>query len=70
MVLQEQKVVDYEKLSDHAEAFQGCEIGFCCLGTTRGKSGAVSTPFFRHFPFVTAFHPQIISLNISPLVNF
>lgn len=36
----EQKVVDFEKLTDYAEAFQGCEIGFCCLGTTRGKAGA------------------------------
>ncbi|CAH1249351.1 HTATIP2 [Branchiostoma lanceolatum] len=37
----EQKVVDYEKLADdHADLFKGHNVGFCCLGTTRGKSGA------------------------------
>ncbi|KAL4225734.1 Oxidoreductase htatip2 [Mactra antiquata] len=35
----EQKLVDFEKLDDHAEAFQGHDVGFWCLGTTRGKSG-------------------------------
>lgn len=36
----EQKIVDYEKLSESAYAFQGHHIGFSALGTTRAKSGA------------------------------
>lgn len=36
----EQKIVDYDKLDEYKEAFQGCQIGFCCLGTTRGRAGA------------------------------
>lgn len=36
----EQKVVDYEKLSESADAFKGHEIGFSALGTTRAKAGA------------------------------
>ena len=40
--LQEQKVVDFDKISEHKEAFQDCQVGFCCLGTTKGKSGMVS----------------------------
>lgn len=36
----EQKVVDYDKINEYEEAFRGCQIGFCCLGTTRGKAGA------------------------------
>ena len=39
---QEQMVVDYDKINEYEEAFRGCQIGFCCLGTTRGKAGAVS----------------------------
>ena len=31
--------VDFDKLEDHKEAFQGADVGFCCLGTTRAKSG-------------------------------
>ncbi|KAG7172707.1 oxidoreductase HTATIP2-like isoform X2 [Homarus americanus] len=36
----EQKIVDFEKLDDYKEAFGGAQVGFCCLGTTRGKAGA------------------------------
>ncbi|XP_027758739.1 oxidoreductase HTATIP2 [Empidonax traillii] len=36
----EQAVVDFERLADHAAAFQGHDVGFCCLGTTRAKAGA------------------------------
>ncbi|KAM6263405.1 oxidoreductase HTATIP2 isoform 1-T1 [Spheniscus humboldti] len=36
----EQVVVDFERLSEHAAAFQGHDVGFCCLGTTRAKAGA------------------------------
>lgn len=35
-----QEVVDFEKLDDYASAFQGHDVGFCCLGTTRKKAGA------------------------------
>ncbi|XP_070817072.1 oxidoreductase HTATIP2 isoform X2 [Chaetodon trifascialis] len=34
-----QEVVDFEKLDDHAAAFQGHDVGYCCLGTTRAKAG-------------------------------
>uniref|UniRef100_A0A2K5R1X2 NAD(P)-binding domain-containing protein n=1 Tax=Cebus imitator TaxID=2715852 RepID=A0A2K5R1X2_CEBIM len=34
-----QEVVDFEKLDDYASAFQGHDVGFCCLGTTRAKAG-------------------------------
>lgn len=36
----EQKIVDFEKLSESAEAFKGHQIGFSALGTTRAKAGA------------------------------
>ncbi|KAM6343499.1 oxidoreductase HTATIP2 isoform 2-T2 [Alca torda] len=36
----EQAVVDFEQLSEHAAAFRGHDVGFCCLGTTRAKAGA------------------------------
>ncbi|XP_023406549.1 oxidoreductase HTATIP2 isoform X2 [Loxodonta africana] len=35
-----QEVVDFEKLDDYASVFQGHDVGFCCLGTTRRKAGA------------------------------
>ncbi|XP_060084546.1 oxidoreductase HTATIP2-like [Ylistrum balloti] len=35
----EQKVVDYDKLDEHTETFQGAHVGYCCLGTTKGKAG-------------------------------
>ncbi|XP_072475448.1 oxidoreductase HTATIP2 isoform X3 [Notamacropus eugenii] len=35
-----QEVVDFEKLDEYSSAFQGHDVGFCCLGTTRGKAGA------------------------------
>ncbi|XP_035188746.1 regulator of G-protein signaling 5 isoform X1 [Oxyura jamaicensis] len=35
----EQVVVDFERLSEHAAAFRGHDVGFCCLGTTRSKAG-------------------------------
>ncbi|OWF35470.1 oxidoreductase HTATIP2-like [Mizuhopecten yessoensis] len=35
----EQKVVDYDKLEEYTEAFQGNQVGYCCLGTTRHKAG-------------------------------
>ncbi|XP_069021753.1 oxidoreductase HTATIP2 [Embiotoca jacksoni] len=35
-----QELVDFEKLDDYAAAFQGHDVGYCCLGTTKAKSGA------------------------------
>ncbi|CAG5849267.1 unnamed protein product [Menidia menidia] len=35
-----QEVVDFEKLDDYATVFQGHDVGYCCLGTTRAKAGA------------------------------
>jgi len=42
LCLQLQEVVDFEKLEDYAAAFQGHDVGYCCLGTTRAKVGTVS----------------------------
>ena len=36
----EQRIVDFERLDEFASAFEGFDVGFCCLGTTRAKSGA------------------------------
>ncbi|NXX83858.1 HTAI2 Oxidoreductase, partial [Urocolius indicus] len=33
-------VEDFERLGEHAATFQGHDVGFCCLGTTRAKAGA------------------------------
>ena len=35
----DQCIVDFDKLEDYAHVFEGFDIGFCCLGTTKGKSG-------------------------------
>ena len=40
----EQKIVDFDALDEHKEAFNEAQIAFCCLGTTldivpRGKAG-------------------------------
>ncbi|XP_033972885.1 oxidoreductase HTATIP2 [Trematomus bernacchii] len=34
-----QEVVDFEKLEDYAASFQGHDVGYCCLGTTKAKAG-------------------------------
>ncbi len=36
----EQEIVDFEKLEDYGQAFEGFDVGYCCLGTTKGKSGS------------------------------
>jgi len=36
----EQKVVDFEHLENHKDAFEGVEYGFCCLGTTTKIAGS------------------------------
>ncbi|CAG0881436.1 unnamed protein product [Darwinula stevensoni] len=38
--LLEQCVVDFEKLDEYENDFKSFNLGFCCLGTTRGKAGA------------------------------
>jgi oxidoreductase len=35
-----ERIVDFERLEEYASAFEGFDVGFCCLGTTRAKSGA------------------------------
>ena len=44
-LFQEQKVIDFEKTDgdEYAKTFRGYDVGFSCLGTTRGKAGAVSS---------------------------
>jgi len=34
--------VDFENLDAHSDAFKNLDVGYCCLGTTRRRSGAVS----------------------------
>ncbi|KAL4642003.1 oxidoreductase HTATIP2 [Arapaima gigas] len=34
-----QEVVDFEKLDEYAAVFQGHDVGYCCLGTTKAKAG-------------------------------
>jgi len=43
--LQEQRIVDFENLDAHADALKNFDVGYCCLGTTRGQSGAVRFTF-------------------------
>ncbi|RUS83563.1 hypothetical protein EGW08_008669 [Elysia chlorotica] len=35
----EQKVINFDHLDNHRDLFSGLDVGFCCLGTTTGKSG-------------------------------
>lgn len=35
----EQRVINFDEIDKHTNAFSGLQVGFCCLGTTRGKSG-------------------------------
>ena len=46
-----QKVVDFDKMSENDEAFRGLDVLYCCLGTTRGKSGVVSLSIHLSFFF-------------------
>lgn len=41
--MQVHKTVDFDRISEFSEAFQGADVGYCALGTTRGKSGVVRT---------------------------
>ncbi|KHJ81858.1 hypothetical protein OESDEN_18453, partial [Oesophagostomum dentatum] len=38
----EQVIVNFDEIEKHPEAFKDTDVGFCALGTTRGKSGKVS----------------------------
>ncbi|KAJ8299262.1 hypothetical protein KUTeg_023322 [Tegillarca granosa] len=49
----EQKVVDFDNLEAHADVFSNIDTGFCCLGTTKGKSGAKG--------FVKVDHDYVLS---------
>jgi len=40
-ICQEQKVIDFDDIESHSSVFSGLDVGYCCLGTTRGKSGKV-----------------------------
>jgi oxidoreductase len=40
--MQVQVEVDFDKIDERKDVFDGCNVGFCCLGTTRGKAGKVS----------------------------
>ena len=35
----DQRVIDFDKIEEFSESFKGFDVGYCCLGTTRGKSG-------------------------------
>ncbi|CAF0860079.1 unnamed protein product [Brachionus calyciflorus] len=35
----EQTVIDFDKLEEHEDAFKNLDVVYCCLGTTRAKSG-------------------------------
>jgi hypothetical protein len=43
-----QKVIDFDKMSENEDAFKNLDVLYCCLGTTRGKSGAVFKFYFRN----------------------
>ena len=34
--------MDFENLDAYTDSFKNFDVGYCCLGTTRSKSGAVS----------------------------
>ncbi|XP_076050310.1 protein HTATIP2-like [Oratosquilla oratoria] len=36
----EQRIVDFNQLDQYREAFEGTEVGYCCIGTTKAKAGA------------------------------
>lgn len=35
----EQRVIDFDKIGDFTDSFQGFDVGYCCLGTTKAKAG-------------------------------
>uniref|UniRef100_A0A8C0HA77 Protein HTATIP2 n=1 Tax=Chelonoidis abingdonii TaxID=106734 RepID=A0A8C0HA77_CHEAB len=58
-----QQVVDFEKLDEYSAAFQGHDVGFCCLGTTKAKGGAGEAEVKieeLNFDRCTIFKPALI----------
>uniref|UniRef100_A0A8C4VG78 Protein HTATIP2 n=1 Tax=Gopherus evgoodei TaxID=1825980 RepID=A0A8C4VG78_9SAUR len=58
-----QQVVDFEKLDEYSAAFQGPDVGFCCLGTTKAKGGAGEAEVKieeLNFDCCTIFKPVLI----------
>uniref|UniRef100_A0A674I228 Protein HTATIP2 n=1 Tax=Terrapene triunguis TaxID=2587831 RepID=A0A674I228_9SAUR len=58
-----QQVVDFEKLDEYSAAFQGHDVGFCCLGTTKAKGGAGEAEVKieeLNFERCTIFKPALI----------
>lgn len=41
-------MINFENITDYKDVFQGIDTGFCCLGTTKGKSGAVCMQIIIH----------------------
>ena len=64
-------MVDFDKLDESADVFQGHDVGFCCLGTTRGKAGVVSTVSFILSECVCSVSnkkgPQPLKIKEGPL---
>ena len=40
-LFKEQRIVDFDNLTEYKDTFKDLDTGFCCLGTTKGKSGKV-----------------------------
>ncbi|KAK3598776.1 hypothetical protein CHS0354_015578 [Potamilus streckersoni] len=62
----EQKQVDFDDLDSDADIFEGIDVGFCCLGTTRGKSGAGQMEEALkviHFPRLSIYRPAVLMVN-------
>ncbi|XP_048347097.1 oxidoreductase HTATIP2 isoform X5 [Sphaerodactylus townsendi] len=58
-----QEIVDFEKLDEFAAAFQGHDVGFCCLGTTKAKAGtgeAESRVQAAGFDRCSIFRPAVL----------
>jgi len=57
--------VDFEHLDAHADAFKNFDVGYCCLGTPRFQSTAVSINFrikynvhVDHFQYTSKVCPR------------
>lgn len=40
-LFEEQVIINFDEIEKEKQHFEGCEYGFCCLGTTKGRSGKV-----------------------------
>ncbi|KAL8559370.1 hypothetical protein ACOMHN_045090 [Nucella lapillus] len=61
----EQKVVDFENLEASRDIFKGADVGFCCIGTTKAKAGAVRQSVSSGF--VRVDHDYV--LNVASLAK-